>query len=64
MLQILSITWFIPLSYDVVPDDGKWTFLNSLQRAMSTTVLLPVDAIRVRFQSRRDVNDGVLSSKA
>lgn len=63
-MQILSITALMLLSYDVVPENGKWTCPKSLQGTMTTTVLPPVDAIRVRFQSRKNVDGGVLRFKA
>lgn len=63
-MQILSITALVIRSYDLVPEDGKWTLPRSQQSTMTTTVLPPVDAIRVRFQPRGHVDSHVYSLKA
>ncbi|KAF9699632.1 hypothetical protein EKO04_002456 [Ascochyta lentis] len=63
-MQILSITALVLLSYDLVPEDGKWNFPESLQSTMTTTVLPPIDNIHVRFQSREDVDGYARSLKA
>jgi len=63
-MQILSITALVLLSFDLVPEDGKWVCPKSLQSTMTTTVLPPVDAVRVRFQPRQgaDVGGSVFAS--
>jgi cytochrome P450 len=57
-MQILSTTALILLSYDILQEDGNWTFPKSLQSTMTTTVLPPVGGMHVRFQIRKDVNGG------
>lgn len=51
-MQILNITALIVRKYDLVPEHGKWILPNSLQSTMTTTVLPPIDRVRVQFQSR------------
>ena len=53
--EILSIVAMILLQFEVIPEEGKWSFPSPQEGSIATTVLPPSGDVRVRFIRRPEL---------